>query len=125
MREGRCALNEPASPAQLRLLNAACGDLADAINWHGARMSKDDWRHLITATVIGSRPVRGICTGEGSTGIVMLGRSSLELTKAKASEAITLAFSIGDDPASQDLKAPPIRWGLAVTRLKNLVDGES
>ena len=40
---------------QRRLLNAACGDLASQLVWHGNRLTKDDWRHLLSGTVLGWR----------------------------------------------------------------------
>ena len=83
---------------QRKIFNAACGDLADQITWHGNRLSKDDWRHFISGTVLGWRMLPGINRGEGAPGFVMLGGSSLDLTKEKCGEAITIVFSIGDQP---------------------------
>lgn len=96
---------------QRRMLNAACGDLAEQIVWHGnQRLSKDDWRHFISGTVKGWRMVHGIDRGEGAPGFVMLGASSLSLSKNDAIDAITCAFHIGDDPSSQGLRCAPVRW---------------
>lgn len=85
------------SRKQQKLLNAACGDLSDQLPWRYSgqfvRMSKDDWRHLISSTILGSKFVDGI-----ENGLVALGRSSLELEGNDATDAITLAFSLGDDP---------------------------
>lgn len=108
--------------AQRKLFNAACGDLADAFAWHGHRLDRDDWRHLLSGAVLGWRIVPGVDRGEGPAGLVMLGGSSLRLTKEKATDAITLAFSIGDDPSSQGLKADPIRWGPAVVKARWLCE---
>lgn len=99
---------------QRKMLNAVCGDLSAQITWHGFRLSKDDWRHLIAGTVLGWRCVRGIDRGEGAPGIVMLGGSSLSLSKSLAKDAITQGLAIGDDPSSQDLDAAPVRWSDAV-----------
>lgn len=103
---------------QRRTLNAACGDLAAQIVWHGNRMSKDDWRHFLAGTVMGWRMMPGYDRGEGAPGFIMLGGSSLKLTKAQACEAITMAFHIGDDPASQGLSSPPVRWCEVITLLR-------
>jgi hypothetical protein len=85
------------SRKQQKLLNAACGDLADQLPWRYSgsfvRLSKDQWRHLISGHVIGAKFVDGI-----ESGLVSLGRSSLELEDKDAIDAITLAFAIGDDP---------------------------
>lgn len=107
---------------QLNTLNAACGDLANQIQWHGFKLSKEDWRHLISGTVLGWRMMPAIDMGTGAAGFIMLGGSSLDLTKAQASEALDLAFSIGDDPSSQGLKSPPVRWCAAVCGARWITD---
>lgn len=99
---------------QRRMLNAICGDLSSQLVWHGNRMSKDDWRHLISGTVLGWRMMPGIDRGQGAPGFVMLGGSSLSLSKSLAREAITVALQIGDHPDEQGLKAAPVRWSDAV-----------
>jgi len=96
--------------AQRRLLNAVCGDLAAGIVWHGNRLSKDDWRHFLAGTVLGWRMLPGIDRGEGAPGFVMLGRSSLDLTKTDATEAIQLGMHLGDHPDEQGLQCKPVRW---------------
>ena len=105
---------EPMSRKQQNLLNAACGDLADGMRWHGIRFDKDDFRLLICAVVLGERMVPGINTGERPAGLVRMGRSSKELTKSQATEAIHMAFDIGDNPKDQGLNLDPIRWGPVV-----------
>lgn len=95
---------------QLNLFNAACGDLAAQVSWHGFRLSKDDWRHLISGTILGWRTYPGIDRGEGAPGLIMLGGSSLDLNKQQCTDAITQAFLIGDDPSTQGLKCAPVRW---------------
>lgn len=99
---------------QQRMLNAVCGDLAKQIQWHGFRLTKDDWRHLLSGTMLGWRVMRGIDRGEGSAGLIMLGGSSLKLTKSNACDAITQALQIGDDPSSQNLNHQPVKWSDAV-----------
>jgi len=96
------------------MLNAICGDLARQINWHGCRLDKDDWRHLLSGTAAGWRPVLGIDDGRGHTPMVLIGSSSLKLTKQQAQDAITQGLAIGDDPSSQGLSAQPVRWSDAV-----------
>lgn len=96
--------------AQRRLLNAACGDLAKQLRWHGFALSKDHYRHLFTGTVLGWRTLPAYDMGDGRTGVIMLGGSSLDLRKEECIEAITMAFALGDDPSSQGLAAPPVQW---------------
>lgn len=99
---------------QRKMLNACCGDLSAQIIWHGNRLSKDDWRHMIAGTMLGWRMMPAIDRGEGAAGFIMLGGSSLNLSKTQARDAITCALNIGDDPESQNLKSKPVRWCDAV-----------
>lgn len=101
---------ERMTDAQQRMLNACCGDLAVQVHWHGFKLSKDDWRHLLSGTVLGWRVMRGIDRGEGSAGLIMLGGSSLNLTKTLAADAITQALMIGDHPDTQGLNCKAVRW---------------
>ena len=105
---------------QRKILNAACGDLAEQIEWHGNRLSKDDWRHLISGTVKGWRMMPAIDRGEGAAGFIMLGGSSMDLTKEQCMDAITQVFLIGDDPSSQGLKSLPVRWCSSVCKARYL-----
>lgn len=100
--------------AQRKMLNACCGDLAAQLSWHGNRLSKDDWRHMLSGTVLGWRMMPAIDRGEGAAGFIMLGGSSLNLSKSQAADAITCALAIGDDPESQRIRAKPVRWSDAV-----------
>lgn len=99
---------------QRNTLNAACGDLAEQISWYGFKLTKDDFRHLISGTILGWRMMPAIDRGQGAAGFIMLGGSSLDLNKEQTSEALDLIFSIGDDPSSQGINAPPVRWCAAV-----------
>ncbi len=101
---------------QRRFLNAICGDLAAQIPWHGNRLTKDDWRHLIAGTVLGWRTLPGIDLGDGRPGIIMLGGSSLDLRKKECIDAITMALQIGDHPDEQGLRCKAIRWSDTVLR---------
>lgn len=115
----------PMSRKQQNLLNAACGDLADHLRWHGQRFDKDDYRLLLCAVVLGERLVPGVNTGNGPAGLVRMGRSSKELTKSQATEAIHMAFDIGDYPQDQGLDTQPIRWGPAVVMARWIVNEEA
>ncbi len=109
---------------QQKLLNAACGDLAEQIRWHGNRISKNDFRHLIAAAVLGVRLMPAVNTGEGGPGLIMLGRSSLDFTRSEATKAIRMAFDIGDNPEDQGLRITPVRWGPIVTLARFVVMDE-
>ncbi|XTQ92575.1 recombination protein NinB [Xanthomonas sacchari] len=99
---------------QRRMLNAVCGDLAAQLAWHGNRLSKDDWRHMVAGTILGWRMMPAIDRGEGASGWIMLGGSSLKLSRSQAAEAITALVQIGDHPDEQRLRARPVRWSPTV-----------
>lgn len=79
------------------LLQPACRDLARELTWKGYKLGQDEWRWLICAAVLGQKIVPGL-TG----GIVALGGSSRQLKKQQATDAITMAFEIGDQPWTYD-----------------------
>lgn len=110
--------------AQRRLLNAACNDLALGINWHGNRLSKDDFRHMISGTILGWRMMPAIDMGQGAQGFIFLGGSSLNLTRSQATDAIQAAFYIGDRPDDQGLKSVPVRWCDVVCLARGISDSE-
>ena len=52
----------------------------------------------------------------------MLGGSSLDLSKDKCSEAITIAFAIGDAPWEYEpTQVTPVRWCASVCKARWLV----
>ncbi len=110
--------------AQRRLLNAACDDLGAHLLWHSIKLSKDDFRHLICGTLLGFRTVPGIELGDGKRGWIMLGGSSLDLTRTQATDAITLAFHLGDFPQEQGIHASPVPWSDVVCLARGIPDSE-
>lgn len=106
--------NERQTDAQRRMLNAVCGDLSRQIRWHAHRLSKDDFRHLLAGTILGWRMMPGVDRGEGAAPWIMIGGSSLQLTRSQAADAITQGLAIGDDPSSQGIEAKPVVWSDAV-----------
>lgn len=108
--------SEPMTRKQQKMLNAMCGDLEQLV-WHGGhRLGKDDWRHVISGTVLGHRFIRGINTGYGDPGLITLARSSLDLSKSKAVEAINMARDIGDFPQDQGLTCSSVQWSDTVLK---------
>lgn len=98
------------SDKQRRMLNAVCGDL-EQIHWHGNKLNKDDWRHLLSAVSAGQRMMPGWQYGDGRPqGIIMLGKSSLSLTRSEAADAITMGVHLGDHPEEQGIQAKRVAW---------------
>lgn len=116
---------EPMSRKQQRLLNAACSDLAEQLRWHGIVFSKEDWRHFLSAVVLGERLVPGYNDGYGPPGLIRMARSSLEMSKTQATDAIRTAFEIGDNPAEQGIQARPVRWAEVIVKARWIEEGEA
>ena len=111
---------EMRSLEQNDLLQPACRDLARGLTWKGYKLDADDWRHLICACILGQKVVPGI-----NGGLVALGGSSKKLLKQQATDAITLAFSIGDAPWEYDpSQQQRIQWGNAVRLARGITDEE-
>ena len=111
---------------QQKLFNAACGDLAAHLHWHGTALSKNGWRHLLSGLVLGQRVVPSWDYADGrQVGLVLLGGSSRKLTNEEANEAITMAYFVGDYPEDQGIKSSPVPW-CDVVRLERgiFTDGE-
>lgn len=106
--------NTRMTDAQRRMLNAVCGCLAAQLKWHGFTMTKDDFRHFFVGTVKGVRALPSWDHGDGRRGVIMLGRSSKDLTKDECIDAITMALQLGDDPQSQGINSPRVVWSRAV-----------
>lgn len=101
------------------LLQPACRDLARSLSWYGHKLTEDEFRHLICAAILQVKIVPGINRGDGAPGIVTLGGSSRRLTKAQATEAITLAFAIGDAPWEYDAsQTKQVEWSDVVMRAR-------
>lgn len=108
--------SERITEKQRKFLNAVCGCL-EQINWHGDKLHKDDWRHLLSAVSAGQRMLMGWEYGDGRPrGFITLGKSSLSLTKSEAADAITMGIQLGDDPSTQGINARPVSWSDAVLR---------
>jgi hypothetical protein len=111
--------NEPMTAKQKRMLNDVCGCIAGQLHWVTAdgarvRLDKDDWRHLFSGIILGPRFLRGWDHGTGPGGFIILGRSSLDMSKTQACEAITMALHFGDHPEEQGIDSKPVRWSRTV-----------
>lgn len=75
---------------QNRLLWAALTDVAEQVEWHGERLSAEDWKHIFSASLKKQRAVPGI-----DGGFVVLGQKTSRMTKAEFSELIELIHAFG------------------------------
>lgn len=76
---------------QNALLWPLLGCLAKQVEWHGAKLSSDDWKDLLTACLSKQRSAPAI---EGG-GFVVFGERTSNYTKTMFSNLIELIYSFG------------------------------
>lgn len=81
---------EQRSSDQNRLMWAALTDISRQVDWYGNRLSPEEWKHVLTASLHKQRTVPGI-----DGGFVVLGLSTSRMSKAQMSELIDLAHAFG------------------------------
>lgn len=79
------------SLAQNRLLWQRLTDIAEQVSWHGATLTADDWKIMLTASVRKQRVVPNI---EGD-GFVVLGDHTSQMTVAEMTELLDLIDAFG------------------------------
>ena len=73
-------------------LHAMIGEIAVAVQWHGLKLSVDDWKLIFMDGL--KRELRLVPNLDG-TGFVNLGRSTSKLTKEECTDLIELVFKFG------------------------------
>jgi len=86
IKENRRSLN------QNSLMWALLSDVARQVEWHGQKLSKNDWKWIFTAAVRNQRMVPGL---EG--GIVFLGEPTSAMSKKEFGELIDLIYAFGTE----------------------------
>ena len=79
------------SEEQSRKFWATMGDLAAQVDWYGQKLTKEEWRTVLTAGLRKQKAVPGL---EG--GFVVLGESTARMTKGEMTELIDLAVTFGE-----------------------------
>lgn len=92
---------EKRTDAQNALLWASLTDIANQVEWYGQKLSPEDYKHMLTASLKKQRVVPGI---DGN--FVVLGLSTSKMTKSELSELQELVFAFG---AERGVKFKP--WG--------------
>jgi hypothetical protein len=64
--------------------------LADQVVWHGAKLSKEDWKDMLTASLRKQRAAPGI-----DGGFVVFGERTKTYSKAQFSELLELIYAFG------------------------------
>jgi hypothetical protein len=70
---------------------ALLGEIADQVNWHGQKLSSEDWKHVFSAALNQQRVVPNI----DSTGFVVLGKSTSKMSVAEMMDMIELIHAFG------------------------------
>jgi len=78
------------STQQNRIMWANLSDLANQVNWHGHKLTKDEWKDVLTAALKRQKVVPGI-----DGGFVVLGYSTRNMEVAEMNELIELSYAFG------------------------------
>lgn len=81
---------EKRSNEQNRKLWATLGEIANQVDWYGEKLTPEDWKHVLSASLRKQRAVPGI-----DGGFVVLGLSTSKMDKAEMSELLELAIAFG------------------------------
>lgn len=83
---------EKRSHEQNALMWSILTDLSKQVIWHGEKLSKEEYKDLLTAGLKKQKAIPGI-----NGGFVVLGASTSKMTKQEMTDLITLAHAFGDE----------------------------
>jgi hypothetical protein len=83
---------EKRSLDQNALLWSCLTDLSKQVEWYGHKLTKEEFKDLLTAGLKKQKAIPGI-----DGGFVMVGSSTSGMTKEEMSDLITLAHAFGDE----------------------------
>lgn len=83
---------EKRSLDQNALLWSCLTDLSKQVEWYGNKLTKEEFKDLLTAGLKKQKAIPGI-----DGGFVMVGSSTSGMTKEEMSDLITLAHAFGDE----------------------------
>ena len=78
------------SLCQNRLLWVLLNEISEQVNWHGQKLSPDNWKDVATAALKRQQVVPGI-----DGGFVVLGTSTSKMTKFEMNELIDFLYAFG------------------------------
>ena len=93
---------EKRSDPQNRRMWAMLGEIAAQVDWYGQKLSAEDWKHILTASLTKQRVAPGL-----DGGFVVLGLSTSKMTKSEMSDLQTLMEAFG---AEKGVKFPAIGY---------------
>jgi hypothetical protein len=71
---------------------AMLGDIAEQVVWHGQKLSKEEWKDVMTAAIKKQRVVPGV-----DGGFVVLGTSTRRMTKPELAELMEFISYFGTE----------------------------
>jgi hypothetical protein len=81
---------ETRSAEQNAKMWATLAEIANQVNWYGQKLTAEEWKWVLSASLKKQRAVQGI-----DGGFVVLGQSTSKMTIAEMSEMIELAVAFG------------------------------
>lgn len=81
---------EKRSDPQNRRMWAMLGEIAAQVDWYGQKLTAEDWKHILSASLKKQRVAPGL-----DGGFVVLGLSTSKMTKAEMSELQELMAAFG------------------------------
>lgn len=82
--------SEKRSDPQNRLMWARLGELSRQVNWHGQKLTPDEWKDVMTAALKKQRVVPGV-----DGGFVVLGMRTSQMNRAEMTELLELIAAFG------------------------------
>ena len=74
---------------------ARLGELSRQVNWHGQKLTPDEWKDVMTAALKKQRVVPGV-----DGGFVVLGMRTSQMNRAEMTELFELIAAFGAQQAS-------------------------
>jgi len=69
---------------------AALGDISKQVDWYGNKLTPEEWKHVLSASLSKQKVVPGL-----DGGFVVLGLSTSKMSKREFSDLLDLAYSFG------------------------------
>ena len=69
-----------------------CTDVSQQVEWHGQKLSKEDWKDLFVGSLKGQTPIPGI-----NGGVVFIGGGSSKLSIRQFCDLIESIYAFGSD----------------------------
>lgn len=82
---------------------AMLAEIAAQTDWHGVKLSSEEWKDLFSAGLVKSKVVPNM----DGTGFVILGQRTSKMSKREFADLITLIQAFGDE---RDIKWSELPW---------------